>query len=134
MPRLARVRQQRPLWQLAVSDTLRPEALAHHQPRPRQLCVVTEHVHVWRSVPRPTRTHKRWPLTQLAELHHARFMLQPCALELFLANCTTALLCFGSSEVRRRLNLTCPEAHCVLLSDLCTTPVLRGGLTLLLAC
>ena len=51
------------------------------------------------SLPRAVRTHKRWPLAQLAELHHARFLLQPCALELFLADRTTALLCFPSQEV-----------------------------------
>ena len=30
------------------------------------------------------RTHKRWPLAALLELHHARYLLQQTALELFL--------------------------------------------------
>jgi hypothetical protein len=37
---------------------------------------------------------------QLAELHHARFLLQPAALELFLADRTNALLSFDSPEVK----------------------------------
>ena len=56
---------------------------------------------------RPARAHKRWPLAAMAELHHARFLLQPSALELFLADRANALLSFPSPEVRYRSTPSC---------------------------
>ncbi len=45
------------------------------------------------------RTHKRWPVPQLQEVHHTRFLLQPRALELFFSDRSTALLSFEDSKV-----------------------------------
>ncbi|KAL3153518.1 hypothetical protein ABBQ38_011849 [Trebouxia sp. C0009 RCD-2024] len=44
------------------------------------------------------RTHKVWPIAQVSELHHARYLLQPCALELFMHNHASALLSFQSPK------------------------------------
>ena len=45
------------------------------------------------------RVHKRWQLASLREAHHARFLLRPSALELFMADRSTALLNFPSAKV-----------------------------------
>ena len=45
------------------------------------------------------RQHKRWPIAAITEVHHARFLLQPFALEIFLADRANALLSFPSAEV-----------------------------------
>ncbi len=45
------------------------------------------------------RTHKVWPIAQVAELHHARYLLQPRALELFLYSRSSALLSFETPKV-----------------------------------
>ncbi|KAL3142038.1 hypothetical protein ABBQ32_004670 [Trebouxia sp. C0010 RCD-2024] len=47
------------------------------------------------------RTHKVWPIAQVSELHHARYLLQPCALELFMHNHASALLSFQSPKMMR---------------------------------
>ncbi|KAL0021859.1 hypothetical protein WJX77_009077 [Trebouxia sp. C0004] len=47
------------------------------------------------------RSHKVWPLAQVAELHHARYLLQPRALELFLYNHSSALFSFETPKVMR---------------------------------
>jgi hypothetical protein len=49
---------------------------------------------------KPARTHKRWLTNTINELHHARFLLQQSALELFLADRSNALLNFSGSQVR----------------------------------
>ncbi|DBA78126.1 TPA: hypothetical protein ACH3X2_008097 [Trebouxia sp. C0005] len=46
-------------------------------------------------------SHKVWPVAQIAELHHARYLLQPRALELFLYNHSSALLSFETPKVMR---------------------------------
>lgn len=46
------------------------------------------------------RTHKSWPIALIAELHHARYLLQPRALELVLSNRSSALLSFATPKVR----------------------------------
>ncbi|KAK9806574.1 hypothetical protein WJX73_003713 [Symbiochloris irregularis] len=56
----------------------------------------------------PMRTHKRWAIAAIKEVHHARFLLQPSAMELFLHDRSNALLNFSSSKVMR-------EAGTVLL-------------------
>ena len=43
--------------------------------------------------------HKRWQLAALREAHHARFLLRPSALELFMADRSTALLNFPTAKV-----------------------------------
>lgn len=48
---------------------------------------------------KPARTHKRWPVSAITELHHARFLLQQSALEIFLADRSNALLNFDGNEV-----------------------------------
>lgn len=45
------------------------------------------------------RTHKSWPVAQIAELHHARYLLQPRAIELFMSNGSSALLSFATAKV-----------------------------------
>ena len=40
-----------------------------------------------------------WPIAQVAELHHARYLLQPRALELFLYNHSSALVSFETPKV-----------------------------------
>lgn len=45
------------------------------------------------------RTHKRWPISGITELHHARFLLQQSALDLFLADRSNALLNFEGHQV-----------------------------------
>ena len=45
------------------------------------------------------RSHKVWLVAQVAELHHARYLLQPRALELFLYNHSSALLSFETPKV-----------------------------------
>ncbi|KAK9905588.1 hypothetical protein WJX75_002584 [Coccomyxa subellipsoidea] len=47
---------------------------------------------------KPARTHKRWPVSAITELHHARFLLQQSALEIFLADRSNALLNFDGNE------------------------------------
>lgn len=96
-------------WPSAITPALRHSLTINHY---ISFVMTTELLYVLRSMPRPARTHKRWPLAQLAELHHARFLLQPCALELFLADRTTALLCFGSPEVCQLAAFSLRE-HCV---------------------
>lgn len=49
---------------------------------------------------KPTRTHKRWAVSAITELHHARFLLQQSALEIFLADRSNALLNFDGNAVR----------------------------------
>ena len=44
-----------------------------------------------------------WPVAQVAELHHARYLLQPRALELFLYNHSSALLSFETPKVSHGL-------------------------------
>ena len=44
------------------------------------------------------RIHKTWPIAQVSELHHARYLLQPRALELFMYNHTSALLSFETPK------------------------------------
>ncbi len=44
-----------------------------------------------------------WPIAQVAELHHARYLLQPRALELFLYNHSSALLSFETPKVSHGL-------------------------------
>ena len=51
-------------------------------------------------------SHKVWPVAQIAELHHARYLLQPRALELFLYNHSSALLSFETPKV------SCQSSHC----------------------
>ena len=46
-----------------------------------------------------SRTHKSWAIAQICELHHARYLLQPRALELFLYNHSSALLSFENPKV-----------------------------------
>jgi PH domain associated with Beige/BEACH len=48
---------------------------------------------------RGVRTFKRWPVASLEEVHHARFLLQPSAVELFFSDRSSAMLNFESSEV-----------------------------------
>lgn len=48
---------------------------------------------------RGTRTFKRWPVAALVEVHHARFLLQPSAMELFFSDRSSAMLNFESAEV-----------------------------------
>ncbi len=48
---------------------------------------------------KPARTHKRWPVSAITELHHARFLLQQSALEIFLGDRSNALLNFDGNEV-----------------------------------
>lgn len=55
---------------------------------------------------KPTRTHKRWAVSAIIELHHARFLLQQSALEIFLADRSNALLNFDGNAVRRTACLT----------------------------
>jgi len=43
--------------------------------------------------------YKRWRVASLVEVHHARFLLRPFALEFFLADQANALLSFASSQV-----------------------------------
>ena len=43
--------------------------------------------------------YKRWSTAALIELHQARFLLRPFALELFLADRSNALFSFPSAEV-----------------------------------
>lgn len=45
------------------------------------------------------RTLKVWPIAQVAELQHARYLLQPRALELFLYDHSSALLSFETPKV-----------------------------------
>jgi PH domain associated with Beige/BEACH len=45
------------------------------------------------------RVHKRWACAELAAVHHARYLLRPAALELFLADRSNALLSFPSPKV-----------------------------------
>lgn len=71
---------------------------------------------------RPARAHKRWPLAALAELHHARFLLQPSALELFLADRTNALLSFPSPEVCHTGNSR--SVVCASTDDVLSSPAL----------
>lgn len=47
---------------------------------------------------KPARTHKRWAVGAITELHHARFLLQQSALEIFLADRSNALLNFDGSQ------------------------------------
>ncbi|KAK9824084.1 hypothetical protein WJX72_007613 [[Myrmecia] bisecta] len=51
--------------------------------------------------PKASRTHKRWPLGRITEVHHARYLLQPNALEIFLADRSNALLNFADNKVMR---------------------------------
>ena len=44
------------------------------------------------------RIHKTWPIAQVSELHHARYLLQPRALELFMYNHASALLSFETPK------------------------------------
>ncbi len=53
-----------------------------------------------RQGPRGARTFKRWPVASLVEVHHARFLLQPSAVELFFSDRSSAMINFESSEVR----------------------------------
>lgn len=43
--------------------------------------------------------HKRWAVSELVAVHHARFLLRPAALEIFLADRSNALLSFASPKV-----------------------------------
>lgn len=45
------------------------------------------------------RMHKKWAVAAIKEVHHARFLLQPSALELFLVDRSNALLNFASNKV-----------------------------------
>ncbi len=44
------------------------------------------------------RKYKRWRVASLVEVHHARFLLRPFALEFFMADRANALLSFPSSQ------------------------------------
>ena len=45
------------------------------------------------------RVHKRWAIAAVKEVHHARCLLQPSALEIFLHDRSNALLNFASNKV-----------------------------------
>ena len=47
--------------------------------------------------------HKRWACAELAAVHHARYLLRPAALELFMADRSNALLNFASPKVCARI-------------------------------
>ena len=53
------------------------------------------------------RTHKVWPIAQVSELHHARYLLQPQALELFMHDRASALLSFQTPKVRKLATVDC---------------------------
>jgi hypothetical protein len=46
------------------------------------------------------RKYKRWSIASMVEVHHARFLLRPFALEIFLADQSNALLNFPTSQVQ----------------------------------
>jgi hypothetical protein len=73
------------------------------------------------------RTHKRWPVCAITELHHARFLLQQSALELFLADNSNALLNFEGHQVGLLacLALECNHAH-ACMSQLGACPAGRS--------
>ena len=60
-------------------------------------CNNSQHTYKW--CLQEVRSHKVWPVAQVAELHHARYLLQPRALELFLYNHSSALLSFETPKV-----------------------------------
>ena len=49
------------------------------------------------------RVHKRWACSELSAVHHARYLLRPAALELFMADRSNALLSFASPKVSAEL-------------------------------
>ncbi len=71
-----------------------------------------------------------WPVAQVAELHHARYLLQPRALELFLYNHSSALLSFETPKVSYQ------SFHVIItLSAVLTTlPGVNKNLSMLRAC
>lgn len=48
--------------------------------------------------PKAPRVHKRWAVAELVAVHHARFLLRPAALEIFLADRSNVLLSFASPK------------------------------------
>ncbi len=50
--------------------------------------------------------YKRWRVASLVEVHHARFLLRPFALEFFLRDQANALLSFPSAQVLPHLPLS----------------------------
>jgi hypothetical protein len=51
--------------------------------------------------PPQSRTHKRWALAAISEVHHARYLLQQSALEIFLNDRSNALLNFPGGPAAR---------------------------------
>ena len=62
------------------------------------------------------RTHKSWPVAQIAELHHARYLLQPRAIELFMSNGASALLSFVNAKVRAPDSFLRDQANAMIVS------------------
>ena len=48
--------------------------------------VAAESAELAELAPRPGRRHRRWALAGVAEAHHTRYLLQPTAAELFMAD------------------------------------------------
>lgn len=46
------------------------------------------------------RLHKRWAMEEVVAVHHARYLLRPTALEIFMSGRKSALLAFPSAQVQ----------------------------------
>ncbi len=55
--------------------------------------------------------HKRWASADIASVHHARYLLRPAALEIFLADRSNALLSFPSPKARAALPFSVDWIH-----------------------